>query len=123
MTTRTQLTKSLFQIGLACHKRLWWEVHEPDAPELAPDAQTQWMFRQGQEVTAAARSTVSGARYEVTLQTELLHARVDILEPTSDRSHALIEVKGSNDIKPEHLWDVAFQRHVAESAGAQVLAE
>ena len=48
------------------------------------------------------------------------HARVDILEPTSDRSHALIEVKGSNDIKPEHLWDVAFQRHVAESAGAQV---
>ena len=120
MTRRTQLTKSLFQVGLGCHKRLWWEVHEPDAPELTPDAQTQWMFRQGQAVTAAARSAVSGARYEVTLQTELLHARVDILEPTSDRSHALIEVKGSNDVKPEHLWDVAFQGHVAALAGAEV---
>jgi len=120
VTTRTQLTKSLFQIGLTCHKRLWWEVHEPDAPELAPDAQTQWMFRQGQAVTAAARPAVPSAQYEVPLQTEHLYARVDILEPKSDRSHALIEVKGSNDVKPEHLWDVAFQRHVAESAGAQI---
>jgi hypothetical protein len=102
------LTKTLFQIGLACHKRLWWEVFEPDAPELTPDAQTQWMFRQGQAVTAAARPTVPGARYEVMLETEHLYARVDILEPRPDRSHALIEVKGSNDIKTEHLWDIAF---------------
>lgn len=120
MTQRAPLTKSLFQVGLACPKRLWWEFHEPEAPELTPDAQTQWMFRQGQAVTAAARPIVPGARYEVTLQTEHLHARIDILKPISDRSHALIEVKGSNEIKPEHLWDVAFQRHVAGLAGAQV---
>lgn len=120
MTNRVQLTKSLFQTGLACPKRLWWEVYEPEAPELRPDAQTQWMFRQGQEVTAAARPLVPGAEYEVTLQTEHLHARVDILEPTADGSHALIEVKGSNEIKLEHKWDVAFQRHVAEAAGLRV---
>ena len=114
------LTKTLFQSGLACTKRLWWEVHEPDAPELLPDAQTQWMFRQGQEVTIAAQSRVPGARYEATLQTEALHARVDILEPLDRGAHALIEVKGSNEIKVEHKWDVAFQRYVAATAGIDV---
>jgi CRISPR/Cas system-associated exonuclease Cas4 (RecB family) len=114
------LTKTLFQSGLFCPKRLWYEVHEPGAPELVPDAQTQWMFRQGQEVTVAAQSRVPGARYEATLQAADLHARVDILETLDDGSHALIEVKGSNEIKIEHKWDVAFQRYVAEVAGLKV---
>lgn len=114
------LTKTLFQSGLACPKRLWWEVHEPDAPELRPDAQAQWMFRQGQEVTLEARSHVPGARYEATLQAGPLHARVDILESLDDGAVALIEVKGSNEIKIEHKWDVAFQRHVAQAAGVDV---
>lgn len=114
------LTKTLFQSGLACPKRLWWEVHEPDAPELRPDAQMQWMFRQGQEVTLAARSRVPGARYEANIRAGLLHARVDILEPLDGGGHALIEVKGSNEIKIEHKWDVAFQRHVAAAAGVEV---
>jgi len=114
------LTKTLFQSGLSCPKRLWWEVHEPSALELVPDAQTLWMFRQGQEVTLAARLRVPGAQYEATLQSMELHARVDILEPFDDGTHALIEVKGSNEIKPEHLWDVAFQRHVATQAGIEV---
>lgn len=116
----TILTKTLFQAGLACPKRLWWEVHEPDATELVPDTQTQWMFRQGQEVTVAARGCVPGARYEATIQAESLHARVDILEPLGEGTYALIEVKGSKDTKPEHEWDVAFQRHVAERAGVPV---
>jgi len=120
VTKRTHLTKSLFQTGLACSKRLWWEVHEPGSPELVPDAQTQWMFRQGQEVTSAAQPRVPGARYEATLQTEQLHARVDILEPLGDGAHVLIEVKGSNEIKIEHKWDVAFQRYVAAEAGVDV---
>jgi len=114
------LTKTLFQSGLACPKRLWWEVHEPDAPELRPDAQAQWMFRQGQEVTLAARPRVPDARSEVTIQAGPLLARVDLLEPTGDGAHVLIEVKGSNEVKPEHLWDVAFQRHVATLAGVEV---
>ena len=120
MTTEFRLTKTHFQSGLACPKRLWWEVHEPDAPELRPDAQAQWMFRQGQEVTIAAQSRVPGARYEATLQAGPLHARVDILESLGGGAHALIEVKGSNEIKIEHKWDVAFQRHVAASAGIEV---
>lgn len=114
------LTKTLFQSGLACPKRLWWEVHDPDAPELRPDAQAQWMFRQGQEVTLAARPWVREARHEVPLQAGHLHARVDLLEPLDDETNALIEVKGSNEIQEEHLWDVAFQRHVAMLAGVEV---
>lgn len=114
------LTKTLFQSGLACPKRLWWEVHEPDAPELRPDAQAQWMFRQGQEVTVAAHSRVPGARFEATLRAGPLLARVDMLEPLGGGTQALIEVKGSNEIKVEHKWDVAFQRHVARAAGVEV---
>jgi hypothetical protein len=114
------LTKTMFQVGLLCVKRLWWEVHEPDAPELVPDAQTQWMFRQGQEVTLAARARVPEARFEAPLEAGQLFARVDILEPLGGGTHVLIEVKGSNELKPEHKWDVAFQRHVAAAAGMKI---
>jgi len=114
------LTKTLFQSGIFCQKRLWYEVHEPHAPELAPDAQTRWNFRQGQEVTLAARSRVPDAQYEATIQAAHLHSRVDILESLGDDAYALIEVKGSNEIKIEHKWDVAFQRHVAAAAGIDV---
>jgi hypothetical protein len=29
-----RLSKSRFVVGRHCHKRLWWQTHEPDAPEL-----------------------------------------------------------------------------------------
>ncbi|HEX5004852.1 MAG TPA: DUF2779 domain-containing protein [Gemmatimonadales bacterium] len=122
MTVRPRLTKTHFQSGLACPKRLWWEVHEPDAPELVPDAQTRWMLRQGQEVTVAARSRVPTASYEQPLETDRLYARVDLLEPRAGGTHNLIEVKGSNEPKEEHLWDIAFQRHVAAEAGVEIHA-
>jgi len=115
------LTKTLFQVGLLCTKRLWWEVHEPGAPELVPDPQQQWMFLQGQAVTLAARTRVPEGRFEAPLQAGPLHARVDILESLGGGELALIEVKGSNDIKPEHKWDIAFQRHVADLADAGVV--
>ncbi len=121
MTDRTVLTKSRFQSGLACPRRLWWEVHEPNATELVPDAQTQWNFRQGQEVTIVARARVPDAKYEATLESGRLLARVDILETLDHGTHGLIEVKGSTSIKPEHRWDVAFQRHVATLAGIEVV--
>src|SRR6266545_4954607 len=36
-TVPHRLSKSRFTSGLQCHKKLWWEVHEPDALELQPD--------------------------------------------------------------------------------------
>ena len=114
------ITKSRFLSGLACPKRFWWEVHEPDAAELKPDAGTLWNFRQGQEVGRRARAAVPGARYEVTFKTDRVLARADIVERLPDSSSALIEVKGSNRKKDEHLWDIAFQLHTARAAGAAV---
>ena len=114
------LSKSRFMSGLACPKRLWWEVHEPDAPELRPDAEARWNFRQGQEVGRLARTAVPGARYEVTFKTDRLLARADIVEALPAGGSALIEVKGSNRKKDEHLWDIAFQIHTAGKAGASL---
>jgi len=45
-----RLSKSRFTSGLQCHKKLWWEVHERDAPELQPDKVLQDLFDQGRQV-------------------------------------------------------------------------
>src|SRR2546421_9709917 len=51
-----RLSKSRFTSGLQCHKKLWWEVHEPDAIELQPDKVLQDLFDQGRQVGEAARA-------------------------------------------------------------------
>src|SRR2546423_13904267 len=61
MTTKTtRLSKSRFTSGLQCHKKLWWEVHEPDAVELQPDKVLQDLFDQGRQVGEAARARYPG---------------------------------------------------------------
>jgi hypothetical protein len=53
-----RLSKSQFTTGLQCHKLLWWQVHEPDAPELAEiDPAMQFIFDQGHEVGRLAQQT------------------------------------------------------------------
>jgi hypothetical protein len=42
------------------HKKLWWEVHEPDAVELQPDKVAQDLFDQGRQVGEAARTRFPG---------------------------------------------------------------
>lgn len=51
-----RLTKSRYLSGLQCPRRLWWEVHEPNAPELKPDPSDQFLFDRGHEVGKVARS-------------------------------------------------------------------
>ena len=55
-----RLSKSRFTSGLQCHKKLWWEVHEPDATELQPDKVLQDLFDQGRQVGEAARARYPG---------------------------------------------------------------
>src|SRR5947209_1233468 len=55
-----RLSKSRFTSGLQCHKKLWWEVHEPNALELQPDKVLQDLFDQGRQVGEAARTRVPG---------------------------------------------------------------
>jgi hypothetical protein len=54
------LSKSRVMAGLQCHKRLWWTVHEPTAPELRPDERTQAVMDRGSRVTEIARGSMPG---------------------------------------------------------------
>src|SRR2546425_1501527 len=55
-----RLSKSRFLAGLQCHKQLWWRVHDPDAPELVPDAGLRNLLNQGSEVGRKAREFAAG---------------------------------------------------------------
>src|SRR5438309_11924958 len=55
-----RLSKSRYVSGLQCHKQLWWRVHEPEAPELAPSPGQQNLFAQGHDVGERARQHVPG---------------------------------------------------------------
>jgi predicted RecB family nuclease len=141
-----RLSKSRFLSGLQCHKQLWWRVHEPDAPELAPDRALQSLFDQGKEVGERARSYVPGgelidlpfyefdnkvaatrallqrepaAIYEAWFLADETYVGVDILSRTP-RGYDLIEVKATNRLKPEHVPDVAVQVHVLRKCGLPV---
>src|SRR5437588_644841 len=143
-----RLSKSRFLAGLQCHKQLWWRVHEPDAPELVPDAGHRNILNQGNEVGRKAREYVPGgtlvdlpfhqfdnkvartrevlqcdpappAIYEATFLADETYAAVDILE-RGPRGYGLVEVKATNSLKPEHLPDVAIQVHVLRRAGLPV---
>src|SRR5207247_1498162 len=140
------LCKSRYLSGLQCHKQLWWRVHEPEAPELAPSPGQQNLFAQGREVGERARAHVPGgelidlpyyqydnkvaatrealkrglpAIYEAWFLADETYVGVDILERAS-RGYTVIEVKASNSRKPEHLPDATVQVNVLRRAGLQV---
>ncbi len=140
------LSKSRFLTGLQCHKRLWWQVHEPDAQELRPDENTQVIFDTGAAVGAAARTHVPGGVliigkasegsikvdrtrkalaegaaiiYEATFEHERVYTSIDILERVGS-SFRVTEVKSTVEAKDEHLPDVAIQHWVTQNSGLQV---
>src|SRR5947208_286853 len=149
MTTKTaRLSKSRFTSGLQCHKKLWWEVHEPDAKELQPDKVLQDLFDQGRQVGEAARARYPGgvlidlphhagaarvaatqaaldsgapAVFEATFIADDTFVAIDVLEKLSD-GYRLTEVKSSTSQKDEHVPDVAIQARVAAACGVKVTA-
>ena len=149
MAHRPHLTKSRFITGLQCHRRLWWQVQEPDAPELKPDPLTQSVFDRGTRVgelartyfpdgvlipqvgvslaaraDATKRAIDAGARviFEAAFLHDDLYAAIDVLTFDDDGGARIHEVKSTTHLKPEHLGDVAVQTHVARSAGVRVTA-
>ena len=140
------LSKSRVLAGLQCHKRLWWTVHEPTAPELLPDELTQAHFDDGARVGEAARAYVPGgvlielphrayeervtatreamtrgARviYEAAFRADSVFVSVDILERTV-AGLGIVEVKSTTRVKEQHLPDVALQAHVLGRAGLDI---
>src|SRR2546422_9554791 len=59
-TVPYRLSKSRFTSGLQCHKKLWWEGHEPDAIELQPDKVLQDLFDQARQAGELARPRYPG---------------------------------------------------------------
>lgn len=141
-----QLSKSRFMLGLQCHRRLWWTVHEPDAPELEVDDDQQILFDHGTEVGEVARTHIpggilidlphyavreriaetkrsieSGAHviYEASFRVDNLYVAVDVLHRRG-RRWTLTEVKSTTSAKPEHVPDVGIQTHVLRRAGLDV---
>jgi hypothetical protein len=141
------LSKSRYLSGLQCQKKLWWEVHEQDAPELVPDENQLVLFEVGRQVGEAARQHVPGGIhilgkasegelkaertrkaiedgasviYEATFKHEMVFASIDLLErrPAGFR---LTEVKSTTEVKEEHVPDVAIQTWVARGAGLPVV--
>jgi predicted RecB family nuclease len=142
-----RLSKSRFTTGLQCYRQLWWQAHEPDAPELAADAAQRAIFDQGSEVGRVAREHVPGgvlidlpyhalaerveatrialetgapAIYEASFSADDTFVAVDILERVPD-GWALIEVKSTTRLRPEHLPDIAVQLHVLRKCGLPVV--
>jgi hypothetical protein len=140
------LSKSRYTAGLQCHKQLWWRVHEPDAPELVPDAETRRLFDTGLHVGAVARDYVPGgvlidlphtdyegkvaetqraieagapAIYEASFAAGQVFAAIDILVRES-RGWRVIEVKSTTSVKEQHLPDAAIQMYVARQTGLRV---
>src|SRR5213593_2409428 len=143
-----RLSKSRFTSGLQCHKKLWWEVHEPDALELQPDKVLQDLFDQGRQVGEAARARFPGgvlidlphdagaervtatqqvlddgapAIFEATFIADGTFVAIDVLEKQGD-GYRLTEVKSSTSQKDEHIPDVAVQARVAAACGVTVTA-
>lgn len=143
-----QLSKSRFTSGLQCHKKLWWEVHEPNAVELQPDKVLQDLFDQGRQVGEAARTRYPGgvlidlphharaervaatqraleagapAVFEATFIADDTFVAIDVLERQDD-GYRLIEVKSSSSLKQEHIPDVAVQARVAAACGVTIRA-
>jgi predicted RecB family nuclease len=122
-------------------------VHEPNAPELQPDAATQAILQRGTRVGELARSHVPGgvlidlpynayaerfartndalqngapAIYEASFQADGVFTAVDILK-REDRGFRLIEVKSTTSVKEHHIPDVAVQAHVLKQNGFNVI--
>lgn len=141
-----QLSKSRFTAGLQCHRQLWWRTHEPDAPELVPDAGTQAIFDTGTLVGEIAREQVPGgtlidlpyddfagklaatkaalgtdtpAIYEASVSADGVFVAVDILQ-RDGAGWRVVEVKSSTSVKPQHVPDAAIQVHALRAAGLKI---
>jgi predicted RecB family nuclease len=133
--------------GLQCHKRLWWTVREPDAPELKPEDVVQASMDRGTRITEAARAYVPGgvlidlpydaydervaltrrslqdgapAIYEASFKAGGVFVSVDILTRAGE-GFRLTEVKSTTRVKDAHIPDVAVQAHVLRQSGLDVV--
>ena len=143
MNHRRNLSKSKYINGLQCLKLLWVSIN--DTTRLpAYDAATQHVFDQGhiigelaqdlyrggikletENIGANLRETATSLKlrkplFEAAFSGNRLYCRVDILNPSGGDFWDIVEVKSTNDVKDEQLYDVAFQRHCCQINGVKI---
>jgi hypothetical protein len=143
LNRRRNLSKSKYISGQQCLKLLWVSIN--DAARLpAYDAATQHIFDQGHMIGALAQQLYAGGirleqeniganlrettaslklrkpLFEAGFSGNRLYCRVDILNPSDGESWDIVEVKSTNDVKDEQLYDVAFQRHCCQLNGVKI---
>ena len=143
MNRRRNLSKSKYINGLQCLKLLWVATNDPT--RMPPySAATQHVFDQGhligdlahqlypdginlhtENITDNLTETKASLRlrrplFEAGFSGNRLNCRVDILNPSLGESWDIVEVKSTNDVKEEQLYDVAFQRHCCQLIGLKI---
>lgn len=118
------LTKSDYLLFLDAPMHLWAKKH--DRIETVLSAQDRHLFEQGQKVGKAAQEFLrehvsreypnAEISFEQTYVDRHFQARVDgLLHDVDARVYDLFEVKSSSRVKPENIYDLAFQRFVCEA--------
>ncbi|MBI2572830.1 DUF2779 domain-containing protein [Candidatus Woesearchaeota archaeon] len=139
------LTKSKYIVGLSCPRYLWMMFHDLDKiPEN--DAATQYIIDQGKAIGKLAKklypngidlpddpkdfslnlqkTKVALASRQVLFEAGILvdeiFARADILIPVGVDEWDIVEVKGSTEVKEDHLHDLSFQKYVYTQFGLKI---
>jgi hypothetical protein len=133
------LTKSRFLSGLQCHKRLWFEIHEPiEAPvepgiailqgrvfdemvqQLHPGIVVSRDAGMPAAIAETAKILAKGAKAPSTLYQPAFRAGDLAIIADVIRRHGakfeLIEIKASTAVKDTHIPDAAFQALVLQRA-------
>ena len=131
--------------GLQCEKRLWLEVHQPEAKIVSDN--TQSLFDVGNAVNDVSRALYQGGHlievvdwnfagaieetkrmlndepetplFEGTFMHDGVLVMVDVLQRDDD-GYRLIEVKSSTSVKEPYYADCAVQAWVSEGAGLTI---
>lgn len=141
-----RLSKSKYLRGLNCLKALWLTIYarEKEAPPtpaqayrfeqgIAVGLRAQEFFPGGREIrtpsyaadralreTRAALESAAPALFEAAFFHDNTLVRVDVLRRLDRAEWELVEVKSTTSVKPEHVPDLAVQRHVLEGCGLRV---
>ncbi len=143
-----RLSKSAIAAFDQCPRRLWLQVHLPEAAATS-DGSAQLRLTAGTQVGAIARTLIPNGTlvdtglnmqaaiaktaeliakaeqpiFEATLIYDDVLVQIDILMPVttgSETAWRLIEVKSSTAPKPHHVADLATQVWVAEQCGLKI---
>ena len=114
------LTKSLFKQFLDHPLHFWAVAH--GAITVYPDPGTRFIMSQGYQVEEVAirylRTLLTTPDLDLkpqhTISQGRLKARVDLwVETLMSQAASIYEIKSATRLKQDHIWDLAFQYHIA----------